>query len=328
MADELQELREFSADIGSDPLQVQAAGGNTSLKRDGIMWIKASGTWLMDSLTQDNFVPLELARLSAALAEDDPDCESCLPFVRQDINPSGLRPSIETSVHGLMPQRVVVHVHCVDTIAWAIQADAERQAARLLSGLPYVFIPYARPGLELAGAIKARINSDTSILILQNHGLVVAADTVAAAKSLLARVRRRMKRPVRPSAAPELAALLKRCRDGYAPAKDLETHALATDPLCLERGKDKVLYPDHAVFLGTGVATDFESNAPLVALAGLGVLIRVTAVRAVEPMGRCLADVLRRVPEGTILNPLALGEVDRLLNWDAEKYRQSLYRGR
>lgn len=324
MAEELQSLRQLSALVGSDPLQVQAAGGNTSLKQDGIMWIKASGTWLMDCLARDTFVPLDLVRLSEALADGDPDCESCLPFVRQDLNPSGLRPSIETSVHGLMPQRVVVHVHCVDTIAWAIQADARSEVDRLLAGLPYAFVPYARPGLELAGAIKASRKPGTSILVLQNHGLVVAADSVSEAELLLSDVRTRMKRPVRPSPAGNPAELQRTCPAGYAPATDPETHALATDPLCLERGKDHVYYPDHAVFLGTGVATRLASDAPLVALAGLGVLIKTTAVRAIEPMGRCLADVLRRVPGDATLNPLSPEQIGRLLNWDAEKYRQSL----
>ena len=43
---ELDRLRKLSARVGSDPLLVQAAGGNTSLKDKGVMWIKASGTWL------------------------------------------------------------------------------------------------------------------------------------------------------------------------------------------------------------------------------------------------------------------------------------------
>ena len=125
-AAELGELRALSARLGADPLLVQAAGGNTSIKQDGVMWIKASGTWLMDAVSKDIFVPLDMAALSEALANNSPDCESCLPFVRQDLNSLGLRPSIETSVHGRMSQRVVLHVHCVNTIAWAI-----RQGGRL-----------------------------------------------------------------------------------------------------------------------------------------------------------------------------------------------------
>ena len=46
---ELQALRILSASVGADPLLVQGAGGNTSLKQAGLLWIKASGTWLMNA---------------------------------------------------------------------------------------------------------------------------------------------------------------------------------------------------------------------------------------------------------------------------------------
>jgi rhamnose utilization protein RhaD (predicted bifunctional aldolase and dehydrogenase) len=58
-----------------------------------------------------------------------------------------LRPSIETSVHAILPQRVVVHVDCVETIACACLEDAERRLADKLAGFNWTFIPYVRPGL-------------------------------------------------------------------------------------------------------------------------------------------------------------------------------------
>ena len=80
----------------------------------------------------------------------------------------------------------------------------------------------------------------------------------------------------------------------------------------------------HVVFLGVGVATDFPGGAPLVAIPGVGVLIRNDAKPAIEPMGRCLADVMRRVGENDPLTALTDEDSDRLVNWDAEKYRQTL----
>ena len=35
-----------SARVGNNPLLVQAGSGNTSIKLDGVLWIKASGKWL------------------------------------------------------------------------------------------------------------------------------------------------------------------------------------------------------------------------------------------------------------------------------------------
>ena len=322
---ELDKLRRLSARVGADPLLVQAAGGNTSLKENGVMWIKASGTWLKDADARDLFVPLDHAAIVDALAKNDPACESCTSFVRTDLNSTGLRPSIETTVHALMPQRVVVHVHCVNTIAWAIRSDAEQRIREKLSGFNWAFIPYARPGLPLAGAISARLQPGVDVLVLGNHGLVVAADSVEAADALLNRAVAALARPVRAAAAVDMATLEKHATGtGYQPATMPETHALATDRLALTRGKSCVFYPDHVVFLGVGVATSFAGDPPLVAIPGIGVLIRNDAKPAIEPMGRCLADVMRRIEDHDPLVALTDEDVDRLVNWDAEKYRQTL----
>ena len=322
---DLGKLRVLSARVGADPLLVQAAGGNTSLKQDGVMWIKASGTWLKDAAARDIFVPLDHAAIMAALAKNNPACESCTAFLRTDLNSTGLRPSIETTVHALMPQRVVLHVHCVNTIAWAIRADAEARLAEKLSGFAWAFIPYARPGLPLAAAIQSRMRPGVDVLILGNHGLAVAADTVAEAEALLAKVVTTLTRPIRPAEKPDRAALEAQCAGTpYRPAAMDDTHALATDALALKRGEHAVFYPDHVVFLGIGVATSFDGHPPLVALPGQGAFIHHDAKPAIEPMARCLADVLRRVEAQDPLVPLTSADIDRLVNWDAEKYRQTL----
>src|SRR5262245_21525637 len=117
---EFEALKRLSARVGADPLLVQAAGGNTSIKDNGVLWIKASGTWLMNAESEDIFVPVRIAPLLEAVADLDPVAEQAETFTVTELNPSGLRPSIETTVHALMPQRVVVHVHCVETIAFAV----------------------------------------------------------------------------------------------------------------------------------------------------------------------------------------------------------------
>lgn len=318
-------LRQLSAKVGDDPLLVQAAGGNTSIKDDGVMWIKASGTWLRDAAAKDIFVPLDLARLTAALAADDPACESCTDFVRQDINPLGLRPSIETSVHGLMPQRVVVHVHCVNTIAFAIRSDGEALLGARLAGFNWAHVPYARPGLMLARAIRKAYRPGVDVLILGNHGLAVAAATVAEAEDLMLRVVAALAAPVRDFGAPDLAALsVKAAGTGYRLPSDAECHAFALDAESCRAVCNNIYYPDHVVFLGTAIPGDTASGAAAVAFPGLGVLVNDSAKPSVEPMLRCASDVFRRLPAGAPLKPLTAAEIDQLVNWDAEKYRQTM----
>ena len=94
--------------------------------------------------------------------------------------------------------------------------------------------------------------------------------------------------------------------------------------MALKLGCSNVYYPDHVVFLGVAVPTDMTTNAPAIAVPGKGVLVRKDAKPAIEPMLRCLGEVFKRVPVGASLKALTTAEIDQLLNWDAEKYRQTL----
>lgn len=341
MTPELDALRAFSASIGRDPALTQAAGGNTSIKIEDIMWIKASGTWLSHSLDRDIFVPVQLDRLREGLAHSDPACETCLDYIDQTLNPKGLRPSVETTVHGLMPQRVVVHVHCVETISWAVRADAEDILAPKLEGFSWRFIPYARPGVPLARAMLERLRPAHDVVILGNHGLVVAASSVIGAQSLLSQVTQALRRRARP-APPYDPAALERIAGGsdYRLPEDVLIHSVATDPTSLAHAGRGSLYPDHVVFLGPGVfvlapeenlqqalrraKAEGFGEPQIILIPAKGVLVHRRSVAAVGPMARCLADVTARIDLDEPVRALAKQDVDALANWDAEKYRHSL----
>jgi len=151
---EFRKLLTLSARQGRDPARVQAAGGNTSLKVDDTLWIKASGKWLADALDADIFVPVRLGALRDALARHDPAAEKAQSFVSDAANPDGRRPSIETTVHAAMPQRVVVHVHRVETIAHAVLVDARYRLGVALAYVAWAWVPYVRPGRPLARAVE------------------------------------------------------------------------------------------------------------------------------------------------------------------------------
>jgi rhamnose utilization protein RhaD (predicted bifunctional aldolase and dehydrogenase) len=342
---DLAALNAMSARIGADPLITQAAGGNTSLKDGGTLWIKASGTWLKDALDRDIMVPVALAPLLDAVERNDPDAEQAHLFTLADRNPNGLRPSIETTVHGLMPQRVVIHVHCVSTLALALRTDAEARIGALLSDLAWAFVPYCRPGLPLARAIAAAMRPGVDVLVLGNHGLAVAADTVEAAEALLYRAIGMLDQPVRRATAADIAWLADGAvGSGYRLPLHAESHAAATDDIACRIAAAGSFYPDHVIFLGSGsaIATPGESvsaaigrlsrerGAPPVEILfpGKGVLMREDANAGAEALARCLSDVLLRVPADTPLHPLTAEQNDELSNWDAEKYRQKLTRER
>lgn len=336
---EFDALRALSARIGNDPALTQAAGGNTSLKVDDILWIKASGTWLAHALERDIMVPVRMEPLIDAVRRSDPIAEQAQHFTIQDQNPSGLRPSIETTVHALMPQKVVLHVHCVDTIALAIRTDCRALLGDRLQGLNWAYVRYARPGLPLALAIAEHSDKRPDVLVLGNHGLAVAAETVAEADALLTKLKRLLHGAARTAATPDLQALGTLAGDaGYRLPADIEAHAVALDKTSTAIAAQGSLYPDHVIFLGVGsvvaapgedadaVATRLGHAPVSILFPGQGVLMRADANPGADAMARCLADVLARVPADAPVNYLTAEENDQLTNWDAEKYRQELNR--
>ena len=341
ISNEFNALREFSARVGNDPLQVQAAGGNTSIKNDGILWIKASGTWLANAVDSELFVPVSLQPLLEARERDDPNAEKATDFVCQELNPSGLRPSIETTVHAVIPQRVVVHVHCVDTIALAIRSDAQALLGDVLCDFNWLWVPYCQPGLPLSHFISAHLQPEVDVVVLGNHGLVVAADSVAEAESLLDRVRSAVAQKPLSSHEADTSGLQELCAETtYAPSTCRHTHAIAMNRYAVAVAEGGSLYPDHVIFLGEGTTVMHEESSltaltektqqqrgklPVsIVVPNLGVVMHRNANASQHALARCLSDVCLRVPADATINYLNAQENHQLLNWEAEVYRQSI----
>lgn len=333
-------LCRFSARIGADPTLIQAAGGNTSVKDGAVMWIKASGMLLAEAMARDVFVPCDLPAMRAALAGGEARADRPGEFSLRD---GGLRPSIETSLHAVFPHRIVTHVHCVNTLALAIRADAEALVAARLTGFDWVFVPYTKPGANLAASVAAARGARTDVVVLGNHGLIVAAETVVAADRLLARVAAALAAPIE-TARPDLAALAARAGDGFVPLPaDHPLHGVACLPRLLAAALTGSLYPDHVIFCGVGATALQPGERPAEALhrqeaaglppppfllvPGAGALIRHDATDGARALACCLGDVLIRLEAGAQVQPLTLAQNAELLDWDAEKYRQSLNNG-
>lgn len=333
------ELTFTAARIGADPLEIQGPGGNVSLKDGGAMWVKASGTWLADALTTDIFVPVEAAAMREALRAGDASADRAQEFLATGESSSGLRPSIETSFHAAIPAPVVLHTHSVHVIAAAVRADAEAYLAKHLKGLGIGFVPYYKPGADLARAVMDVWEEDTRGVVLANHGVIASGETVAEAEALLAEVRKRLDVAdvLSRSADPVLDAVLR--NTGWKPLGPSATNALAFDTERLAKLAGGALYPDHVIFLGPGAfvaavsehaedavarAEAFLPPVGLVILPGAGAAVRRDATDATIALAELVGEVMLRIAPETPLNHLTPEEEHALLDWDAEKHRQAL----
>ena len=333
---ELLSLRLLSAEIGADPLLVQGPGGNTSMKIGEVLWVKASGKSLKASASEGIFIPVNYMGVRAKLLEGATD-----PLDGQTITKlvsSTLRPSIETSLHAIMADPIVVHVHCVKTIGWSVAQNVEMTLSDVLQGEEWGWIPYRRPGVPLAEEILERKLESARILVLGNHGLVVTGDEPQKVAQLLKQIVKRLDRKPRRLSDTNIKFkdLQNFCADtAYCLPIKTQWHSLGVDTANLDIVSGGSLYPDHVIFLGPGVTMcpsagqikkyQPEKESPkLLVVPQSGILVLKGLSQVEKEMIQCLVDVVCRVPASQKIRYLTQSEEKDLLDWDAEQYRISL----
>ncbi|HEX6507104.1 MAG TPA: SDR family NAD(P)-dependent oxidoreductase, partial [Chloroflexota bacterium] len=170
--------------IGADPDLVVWGGGNTSAKtvetdhlgrEREVVRIKGSGTDLKSidpsgfpGIFREDVMPL-LAREAMTDEEMVAYLEHCM------VEPGGRRPSIETLLHAFLRTRHVDHVHA-DAIVTLTNTARGREAVMEALGDRVAFVPYRRPGFQLAKQVcAAAVRSDA--VVLEKHGLVTWGET-------------------------------------------------------------------------------------------------------------------------------------------------------
>jgi rhamnose utilization protein RhaD (predicted bifunctional aldolase and dehydrogenase) len=325
---ELTLLRELSARIGSDPLLTQASTGNSSIKLEGVLWIKASGKWMADAIHGDILIPLDLAEVKER--------------VKQKVDPAEryARASIETAMHAVLPHRVVLHVHCVNTIAWAVRQDAPLQLEHQLDGLRWQWISYAPSGLPLAREIEKVLSAspDTDVLILGNHGLVIGGDDCGAVEALLFEVQQRLTICPRQADPTDYAALAEITHgSSWDLPDDDQVHALGTDAISRAVLSGGLLYPCQSIFSTSSTPGLFRSvpcpdpkgqsesrycTRPFLIIEGCGVIVRRTTTPAQRAMMSGLARVIQRISSSAPLRYLTDEEVANSSSMIASRYRE------
>lgn len=333
----IKSINDISVELGRNPLIIQGGGGNISYKdyKANSLWIKASGKWLGNANSENVYIELDLKKGKDWLNSGQHDFPA--GWQKTSGTETPLRASIETSLHLLFNKTVVVHTHPVNILSHVVQRDPQKSLAPLLADMNWALIPYKKPGRDLAQAISKHPQfSECSIFVLQNHGLVVCADTPEHAQDITLEVIQKTtlhSREMQYDSAKVNGLESQLKSSGYKLPANSKIHSLACDPISFASFAqgNNVLYPDQAVFLGKNalIIDDYADinpamKAPFIAVPNLGIFIQESASPMVEVMLLCHAEVLSRVSEGTSLNYLSDSDVAELTHWDAEKYRQAM----
>ncbi|BCH20421.1 bifunctional aldolase/short-chain dehydrogenase [Mesorhizobium sp. L-8-3] len=172
--------------LGGEPRLVLHGGGNTSVKSRvtdlvGDSWdvlcVKGSG-WDMAVIEPQGLPAVKLGALLKARALDKLSDEDMVALQRANlIDPSSPNPSVETLLHAFLPHKFVDHTHSTAILAIVDQPDSEA-LSRKVFGPRMGFVPYIKPGFDLAKAAADIFDADPSVegLILDKHGIFTFGD--------------------------------------------------------------------------------------------------------------------------------------------------------
>jgi len=193
----LTELIRISKVVGCDRTLTQGGGGNTSVKSDdgAHIYIKASGTALENMSKKQGWRRLRTESVAAIINDKNlAKLDACgrerevanrlLLACDDDITPP-VRPSVEAHLHAIL-DRVVIHLHPDAIGAYVSAKNGKAQITELFRNHKPVplWVPYADPGFMLAKKITTSVDryrdeyaAKPSIVFLEKHGLLVAAQT-------------------------------------------------------------------------------------------------------------------------------------------------------
>ncbi len=261
--DLLHTITELSHEFGTTDY-VRGGGGNTSCKTADTLWVKPSGTTLA-GLQPATFVAMDRAALdklfSLAIPAEATAREAQVKNVMAAAVTAGqtARPSVEAPLHHVLHGTFVVHVHPALVNGLTCARHGAQACAEMFPDA--LWIPYIDPGYTLCMDVRRRVLEYTathgqppSLLLLENHGIFVTADTADGIRAIYRRVMVALRDryaaavispmlPVAPAALPDLVEPVKaQLRDA------LSSHAAGiayTGKFAVAPGP---ISPDHIVY--------------------------------------------------------------------------------
>jgi rhamnose utilization protein RhaD (predicted bifunctional aldolase and dehydrogenase)/NAD(P)-dependent dehydrogenase (short-subunit alcohol dehydrogenase family) len=200
--------------LGSEPGLVVHGGGNTSVKMTAtditgdpveLLYVKGSG-WDLATIEAGGFTAVRLDRLRAlARLARLPDTDMMNELRCARIDAAAPDPSVESLLHALIPDPVVLHSHA-DAILALTNQPPEAGLIEKVFGDEVLVVPYTMPGFDLARVcadLFRQIGPATAGIVLMHHGLVTfAADVEEAYRrhiDLVTRAERYLAGSARPS---------------------------------------------------------------------------------------------------------------------------------
>jgi rhamnulose-1-phosphate aldolase/alcohol dehydrogenase len=174
--------------VGAETSLVVWGGGNTSIKtveRDHrgrsipVLRVKGSGSDLK-SVQRKDFPGVRMDDIRALLERRDMGDQEMVGYLAHALqDPGGVRPSIETLLHGFVDAHAVVHTHA-DAIVSLTNNDRPRDVLASVYGKDVIALDYRRPGFKISREVADAIaeHPEARALVLERHGTITWGTSV------------------------------------------------------------------------------------------------------------------------------------------------------
>ncbi|MDA0322921.1 MAG: class II aldolase/adducin family protein [Verrucomicrobia bacterium] len=198
---DLNTIIELSHEFGGTDY-VKGGGGNTSAKDESVVWVKPSGTTLK-GLTRDRLVGVSRPAVEKLFETETPRDGAAREEMVRDLMARAVvegagRPSVEAPLHHVFDATYVVHTHAILVNGMTCARNGAQACAELFPDA--LWAEYIDPGYTLCMEIRKRIDAyraehgrQPSSLILENHGIFVAADTAQEIREIYGKTLGRLK---------------------------------------------------------------------------------------------------------------------------------------
>ena len=330
------EFLNASSEIGNNFTLIQGAGGNTSYKSGKSLFVKASGFKLKNALKEDIFVEVNLNLILDNLSKGKSD-----PLQDSWDKRKNIKPSIETTMHAVLPQKYIFHIHCLNSLSWLVRNDYEKEFSNIFKDYKYCIIRYLKPGLSITKEIeKIKKKFIPDIIFLENHGVVIGSNKIKKALDLIYFVSSALNKSITFKYKLNKNIIYKSFNiKNFRPIRYKKAHSLAYSFNNINILSLGSLYPDQVVYLGTNpflIINDKEINLlnhldlkktnypKIIIIRNIGVFVPIFISKEAEELVLALSIIISKIPKDSNINFLNKNQENALINWDAEIYRFNL----
>ncbi|HXH18936.1 MAG TPA: class II aldolase/adducin family protein [Chitinophagales bacterium] len=163
-------LQKISAPYASSFVHVQGPGGNTSVKFNGKMIIKASGFTFGDVAEGNGYVVINIKDVFSDGIFSNRAAEEIVLKCR----PPHSRPSMEFQFHAIL-DKFVLHTHSVYAGVVLCCDSSASVLNSIFDTNDFLLLHYVTPGLPIAEQLIAEMKKKTlpPVIFLKNHGMII-----------------------------------------------------------------------------------------------------------------------------------------------------------